>query len=227
MLALSNLTSAKIIDSSKNTHKYPTTGYISISDGYGFPMGKFASKSGSFDNENGAGFAEKGNYTSLDFAAPIKHSHFGISASFGYYNNPLDNPAFNNNMSGSYYYNNYTLYTAMAGLYVTYPFKHFSYDLKIQAGLCASTYPSFAYSGLYNYQPLNLSGSSANCNSLAYQGVFSVRYYPSKGHLFVIGQINYFGTSANYTINESNYSQQSITQVYSILGIVGGLGLKF
>src|ERR1700729_188081 len=68
-------------DTAKHIRKpVPSTGYASITAGYGYPIGNFAK----------LGCAEKGNNTGISFALPIKNTSHGVAVQFNYGSNPVN-----------------------------------------------------------------------------------------------------------------------------------------
>ena len=236
-----------------------TTGYISINGGVGIPIGSFASATSS-----NSGYALSGDNYNIDFGIPIAHSHFGIAANATYYSNPVDVSALESSISSQYpYYNgvnisngnytssggystsviqsgNYSSGVLMGGLYITYPFRKLSFDLKLLAGIAISSTPSYNITNtevfnVVTYTP-TFQTSIANANSetatsFAYGINFTARYVLKKfksrnkdAHSFLaLINITYFSTNPSFTGSIDGVNTTNVIPL-SILGISAGLG---
>lgn len=114
------------------------TGYLSLNNGIGAPLGSYARN-----------YAQGGRTTNLSFAMPIKDKGWGISVLFGYGVNSFDILSFKHDFSTNPYYNydariysSYTNTTFMVGGFYTIPKNKISYDFVMQMGLLGSTFPN-------------------------------------------------------------------------------------
>lgn len=173
---------------------------------------------------------------------PINHSQIGIAASVAHYNNKFNNDAYGadltlNSTGQSTYYSveagDYSINTLMAGIYLTYPIKKFSIDLKILAGYSFCTLPDFSVNSYdINYQNTTLGNAQTpriHASAFAYGGNITARYNIYK-HICILGQVNICGMlptfPANEHINGGLYFQTTWKEQITILGLSAGIGYQ-
>jgi len=159
--------------------KYPRDGYVAIMGGFGFPFAAFSSNAG----------AATGSDFSINASFPGVISHWGIAFKFDYGINGLnksrveniaDNTAgFGNiNCSVSDTLGHCTYSAFLAGIYLTYPHKHITYDIRILFGAMIATMPSITVT--YNDQTTgnaaSYTESAASGSAFAIDLGFEARY---------------------------------------------------
>lgn len=217
------------------------TSYISINIGSAIPLSDYGNSNQPMYSETQAGYAKKGVGVSIDFAMPINHSQIGIAANVAHYNNKFNNDAYGadltlNSTAQSTYYSvgagDYSINTLMAGIYLTYPIKKFSVDLKILAGYSFCTLPDFSVNS-YVINNINTLGNAqtprVHASAFAYGGNITARYNIYK-HICVLGQVNICGMLPTFPANEhisgGFYYQTSWKEQITILGFSGGIGYQ-
>jgi hypothetical protein len=220
---------AKISDTSKVIHAnhekqpvvmptYPRTGYVAISGGAGLPVGGFAS----------GGFATPGTIGSISAAFPGIISRYGVAFKFDYginsVNQPqlfelLSNEAASSNLkfSGGVL-NRYSYTTALTGLYLTYPSKKLTIDVRILAGVMFAVIP---------LETVNISNpANGNSSSVFYQAqssgsAFAIDFgvearYPVWHKFSVMLSMDYLHATPSYTDIGSGVSVDANTQSYGV-----------
>jgi hypothetical protein len=161
--------------------KYKRDGYVAIMGGLGLPAGTFAS----------SGFASTGSVFSICAGFPGIISHSGFAFKFDAGTNSLNKSQYINSLNNqigiqdlSYSFTGalekFSYHTILTGLYLTYPAKHLTIDVRILGGVMMATYPSFE---------INILNSANGVNGTFYQS-------ETKGDAFAFD----FGMDARYLV---------------------------
>lgn len=173
--------------------KYPRDGYVAVTSGIGLPLAAFASDLG----------AATGSAFSISAAFPGVISHWGIALKFDYGINGFNKSRLEGieNTKTGFSNVNCTLsdtlghcsYSAfLTGVYLTYPHKHYTIDIRVLVGAMISTIPALAIN--YTDETRGTSASSYQAQTSASAFAFGFGFearYPVKPRFCVIASIDY------------------------------------
>ena len=118
------------------------TGYMALSIGVGFPLGKYKD----------SGYASNGLNLSFSAAKPFSGSKFGVALKIDYGNNPVDAAALNSNFQNNSTNNgisteigsvgNFSYITTLAGFCEIFADKDYSFELRVLGGFMFANIPS-------------------------------------------------------------------------------------
>lgn len=181
--------------------KYPRDGYVAIMGGLGAPVGSYAS----------AGFASAGDMFSICAAFPGIISRWGIAFKFdngvnGVNQNEflesLNNQIGNNNQFYSMItLNKFTYSSFLAGLYLTYPARRFTIDVRILAGVMMAYMPLETT----NISDLSTGNNGSYSQSASSGSAFALDFgiearYPVKPKFCIILGIDYLHAAPSFPI---------------------------
>lgn len=220
---------------------YPRDGYIAIMGGLGNPTGPFATNEG----------AKGGSVFSISAAFPGIISHCGIAFKFDDGTNGFNQGQLVNSLNVKTGFANIScslpdqlghcsFKTFLTGLYLTYPKKHFTIDIRALMGVMTATIPGLTVN-YYNQTAENNGNyyqSEASGSAFAIDFGFEVRY-PVRPRLSLIFGVDYLhGTpsfpivttgatlTSNGSILQGNESGQEVTidQPFNLLNLSLGVG---
>jgi len=219
--------------------KYARDGYVAILGGLGIPNNSF----------QGNGNATNGKTFSISAAFPGIISHGGFSFKFDHGINGMNetqllqglasNSGFSNiNCSLAGAIGQYSYSTLLTGLYLTYPSKHFTIDLRVLAGVMFATSPNFSV----NYYDQNsgnngtFTQAQTSGSAFAFDMGIEVRYpvlhkfcvILSADYLTASPSFNYVTTGAgltsNGTIIQENGRETIAGQSFDLSNFTLGIG---
>ena len=228
---------------------YPTTGYVAINNGYGFPENQFAAEA----------CANTGSYSSVSIGLPVPKKRLGIAAELISGSNSVNTKAllkhyYNQMADQNLHYNmmnnpaRYTYKAMEAGLFWTFPFSKFnlqnklSVDARVMLGCMFATVPETEVSvhdsmwGIPNVASIN--SYAASGASLTFNIGFSVRYLVTP-HVAVMLTADYFTSNPKFqllsnTISESGgwlvqneATLQDSNQQFKLFNLGIGIGWAF
>lgn len=182
--------------------KYPRDGYVAVMGGLCLPLAAYASNAG----------AATGSDFSISAAFPGITSHSGIAFKFdhginGFNQSRLEGientvSGFSNisctfpNGLGHYSYSSY-----LTGLYVTYPKKHITIDLRFLAGVMVANIPDIDityYDEIKGNSGINYQGATT-ASAFAFDLGFELRY-PFKPRFCIILSADYLHAVPSFTM---------------------------
>jgi len=180
---------------------YARNGYIAITGGLGLPVGAFASNEG----------ASAGGIFSISAAFPGVISHCGIAFKFDYGINGFNqsrllgivnnNAGFGNIVCSLPNGSGYCTYqTLLTGLYLTYPHKHITIDVRFLMGAMMASIPSLTvnYYDQTNFTSGNLNENASSATAFAIDFGVEARY-PVKPKLSIILSMDYLHAVPTFT----------------------------